>query len=58
MQLLDRMKHNSSEKMQSLIGLAGRSVDKVSGLIDNLLDPNQLAEGGILLKKTLLICST
>ncbi|MBB6270830.1 PAS domain S-box-containing protein [Pedobacter cryoconitis] len=51
MQLLDRMKHNSSEKMQSLIGLAGRSVDKVSGLIDNLLDPDQLAEGGILLKK-------
>jgi PAS domain S-box-containing protein len=52
MQLLDRMKHNSSEKMQSLIGLAGRSVDKVSGLIDNLLDPGQLAEGGVLLKKT------
>ncbi|QNK64125.1 PAS domain S-box protein [Pedobacter sp. PAMC26386] len=52
MQLLDRMKHNSSEKMQSLIGLAGKSVEKVSGLIDNLLDPNQLAEGGISLKKT------
>ncbi|MGY0036313.1 sensor histidine kinase [Pedobacter sp. NJ-S-72] len=52
MQLLDRMKHNSSEKMQSLIGLAGRSVEKVSGLINNLLDPVQLAEGGIVLKKT------
>lgn len=53
MQLLDRMKHNSSEKMQSLIGLAGKSVDKVSGLIDTLLDSNQLAEGGIPLHKTL-----
>jgi len=53
MQLLDRMKHNSSEKMQSLIGLAGKSVEKVSGLIDNLLDSNQLAEGGIPLHKTL-----
>ncbi|RAJ24904.1 PAS domain-containing sensor histidine kinase [Pedobacter cryoconitis] len=53
MQLLDRMKHNSSEKMQSLIGLAGKSVDKVSGLIDSLLDSNQLAEGGVPLHKTL-----
>lgn len=53
MQLLDRMKHNSSEKMQSLISMAGRSVDKVSGLIDSLLDSNQLAEGGIALNKTL-----
>lgn len=53
MQLLDRMKHNSSEKMQSLIGLAGKSVDKVSGLIDNLLDSNRLAEGGLALNKTL-----
>lgn len=53
MQLLDRMKHNSSEKMQSLIGLAGKSVDKVSGLIDSLLDSNQLAQGGIPLNKTL-----
>lgn len=51
MQLLDRMKHNSSEKMQSLISMAGKSVDKIGGMIENLLDSSQMAEGGMTLKK-------
>lgn len=51
MQLLHKMKHNSSEKMQHLIDMAGRSTDKVSGLIKDLLDPEQLTEGGLPLKK-------
>ncbi|SHG43541.1 sensor histidine kinase [Pedobacter caeni] len=51
MQLLDRMKHNSSEKMQSLISMAGKSVDKIGGMIENLLDSSQMAEGGMILKK-------
>lgn len=54
MQLLDRMKHNASEKMQNLIDVAGRSADKVSGLITDLLDPGQLNDGGVPLKKTAL----
>lgn len=52
MQLLHRMKHNSSEKMQNLIDVAGRSADKVSGLISDLLNPEQLNDGGMPLRKT------
>lgn len=52
MQLLHRMKHNASEKMQNLIDVAGRSADKVSGLITDLLDPGQLNDGGVPLRKT------
>lgn len=51
MQLLHRMKHNSSEKMQNLIDVAGRSTDKVSGLINDLLNPEQLKDGGLPLRK-------
>lgn len=52
MQLLHRMKHSASEKMQNLIDVAGRSADKVSGLITDLLDPGQLNDGGVPLRKT------
>lgn len=49
-QLLERMKQNSSEKMQGLIEFAGKSVDKVSGLVDNLFDTSQLRHGELSLK--------
>ncbi len=54
MQLLDKIKDNPSpEMLHNLIGLANKSLDKVTILIDDLLNASKVNEGQLHLNQTL-----
>ncbi|MGN7205344.1 ATP-binding protein [Pedobacter sp. SAFR-022] len=52
LQLLDTMKQGQSPKAASLITQANKSMHKITHLIDDLLNVNNLKEGQLRLKKT------
>lgn len=52
LQLLDTMKQAQSPKAAGLIAQANRSMHKITSLIDDLLNVNNLKEGQLRLKKT------
>jgi len=52
LQLLKRMKDNPSQMLPTLIEQANKSMEKVTTLIENLLNTNKLNEGQLHLNKT------
>jgi two-component system CheB/CheR fusion protein len=52
LQLLNRMKDAPSDKLPMLVVQANKSMDKVTTLIENLLNTNKLNEGQLHLNKT------
>jgi PAS domain S-box-containing protein len=55
LQLLDRMKNDPSHQMlPSLIEKANRNINKISLLVNDLLNASQMNEGGLNLNKTVL----
>ncbi len=55
LQLLNRMKDDPSDMLAMLIEQANKSMDKVTTLIENLLNTNKLNEGQLHLNKTSFI---
>ncbi|MDB4925655.1 sensor histidine kinase [Mucilaginibacter sp.] len=55
LQLLDRMKDNPNRMLPNLIVQANKSMEKVTTLIENLLNTNKLNEGQLHLNKTSFI---
>jgi two-component system CheB/CheR fusion protein len=52
LQLLERMKNAPTEKMPALLQQAGKSMQKVTTLVDELLNASRMNEGQLHLKKT------
>jgi PAS domain S-box-containing protein len=52
LQLLDRMKDNPDRMLPTLIGQANKSMGRVTTLIENLMNTNELNEGQLHLHKT------
>jgi PAS domain S-box-containing protein len=52
LQLLLRMKNAPAEKMNALLERAGKSMQKVTTLVDDLLNASRVSEGHLYLKKT------
>ncbi len=52
LQLLDTMKQGTNSKTASLITQANKSMHKITGLIDDLLNVNNLKEGQLQLRKS------
>ena len=53
LQLLERIKEQPAAKLAPLIGQASKSMDKITVLVDELLNANQAAQGQLHLKKML-----
>ena len=51
-QLLDQMKNAPTPKLPALIEQAGKSMNKVTALVDDLLNASRMTEGQLHLKKT------
>jgi len=57
LQLLDRMKNNPSPMLPKFLDQASRSVERITRLIDELLNVNSMKEGQLKLNKTPFIIS-